>query len=402
MEFPIPTAGSGPGAIKVGADGNLWFTETDANQIASITPQGTVVEYKVPTADSRPTGIARGADGNIWFAETAAAKIGRIAPDGTITEYPLSDETRAAYSLTLGPDGNIWFTDRDRIGKITPRGEITEYWARAFTEPNGIVAGSDGNLWFTESDRFGKITTEGVVTEFALSDFQSRSYFDRQLWTIALGSDGNVWANAAGAIWRMSPTGESTYFPVASNETNGIAAGALGELWFVSLYGNTISRITNEGTIHDYPIPTADCRPFDVTKGPDDNIWFLEQKANKIGVLVTSSLTPDKLLTFDPKLLSFSAPTDVFPTPQSFTVSAPDPASITVSASSFGPWLQISPSSELTTDVVITARVNVKALPCGPAVYSGAVTLAMGAIRQTLPVRLEVLPPVPSLGCSPK
>jgi hypothetical protein len=41
-----------------------------------------VTEFPIPTADSNPVGITRGPDGNLWFTETQANKIGRITPAG--------------------------------------------------------------------------------------------------------------------------------------------------------------------------------------------------------------------------------------------------------------------------------------------------------------------------------
>jgi virginiamycin B lyase len=70
-EFSIPTGASGPSAIAAGADGNLWFTENYANQVARITPGGVVTEVPVPTPAGGPYGITRGPDGNIWFTEFA-------------------------------------------------------------------------------------------------------------------------------------------------------------------------------------------------------------------------------------------------------------------------------------------------------------------------------------------
>jgi hypothetical protein len=41
-EFPVPTTDSGPNVIDAGPDGNLWFTETDANQIGRLALGATV------------------------------------------------------------------------------------------------------------------------------------------------------------------------------------------------------------------------------------------------------------------------------------------------------------------------------------------------------------------------
>lgn len=48
-----------------------------------------ILEYPIPTANSSPQGIAAGPDGNLWFTESNANKIGRITTDGIFTEYPI-------------------------------------------------------------------------------------------------------------------------------------------------------------------------------------------------------------------------------------------------------------------------------------------------------------------------
>src|SRR5262249_45017203 len=55
--FNVGTMNSSSGAIQAGPDGNLWFTEPDANQIGRITPTGQITLFTVPTPGSQPTGI---------------------------------------------------------------------------------------------------------------------------------------------------------------------------------------------------------------------------------------------------------------------------------------------------------------------------------------------------------
>ena len=75
-EFVIPTAGSQPTDIVAGPDGNLWFTETLANQIGTINPTThTITEFATPTSNSAPNTITVGADGNLWFTEGGSSKI---------------------------------------------------------------------------------------------------------------------------------------------------------------------------------------------------------------------------------------------------------------------------------------------------------------------------------------
>jgi streptogramin lyase len=83
-EFPVPTAGGVPNGITAGPDGNLWFTELNADKIGRITPAGEIVEFPLPTTNSQTLGITAGPDGNLWFAESARNQIGRITPAGQL------------------------------------------------------------------------------------------------------------------------------------------------------------------------------------------------------------------------------------------------------------------------------------------------------------------------------
>ena len=80
IEFPVPTANSGPFGITAGPDGNLWFTELVGNKIGRIspTPKHKLVEFPVPMANSEPASITAGPDGNLWFTEFNGNKIGQL------------------------------------------------------------------------------------------------------------------------------------------------------------------------------------------------------------------------------------------------------------------------------------------------------------------------------------
>ena len=124
----------GPNDISAGPDGNLWFTQTtwrtepgqgpvaSGGAIGRITPRGRITEYPLPKATSSPGGIAAGPDGNMWFTEPNANRIGWITPAGVITEYPLPKAGSTPSGITAGPDVNMWFTEMngERIGRISP------------------------------------------------------------------------------------------------------------------------------------------------------------------------------------------------------------------------------------------------------------------------------------------
>jgi streptogramin lyase len=288
-EYPIPTSGSKPSGIAAGPDGNLWFTEANANQIGKITPTGVVTEYPVPSA-SYPDGITTGPDGNLWFGERERAsgvlgKIGKITTAGVITEY-LIPSGRGSDWVSAGPDGNIWFTEptANNIGKITTAGVITEYPVpTANSGLQSITTGPDGNLWFTETsaNQIGKITTAGVITEYLIPTGGNNNAFG-----ITSGPDGNLWfvEFAASKIGKITTAGVITEFsiPTAGGPV-GITRGPDGNLWFTEQNANNIGKITTAGVITEYPVPTANSEPEWITTGPDGNLWFTEFKANQIG-----------------------------------------------------------------------------------------------------------------------
>jgi hypothetical protein len=62
-----------------------------------------------------------------------------------------------------------------------------------------------------------------------------------------------------------------------------ITAGPDGNLWFTEIQSNKIGRISPTGTISEFSLPTAGSVPGDIALGPDGNLWFTEIQSNKIG-----------------------------------------------------------------------------------------------------------------------
>src|SRR5262249_3327923 len=125
-EFPLPAPNSYPGALTLGPDGNLWFTENSpelppesvspADKTRRITPAGAITDFPLPARDGSPGDLMVGPDGNLWFTQYSIssampAVIGRITPAGAVSDFALStagDGLSGLTRLTLGPDGNLW------------------------------------------------------------------------------------------------------------------------------------------------------------------------------------------------------------------------------------------------------------------------------------------------------
>jgi streptogramin lyase/pimeloyl-ACP methyl ester carboxylesterase len=223
VEYQVPTANGLPRGITQGPDGNLWFTEAQANQIGRVTTSGVVTEFPLPMCgptsswNPYPMEIALGADGNLWFTEYGCASIGRITTSGSVTEFPLpsnpSTNNPEPDGITAGPDGNLWFTEDQTgaIGLIDTSGFIQEIPGVGATQ--GITSGPDGNLWFTAAGHnIGLLTTDGLGESFPIP------WLPASATGIASGPDGNLWfADLAGdKIGRITPAGAVTGFPVVT------------------------------------------------------------------------------------------------------------------------------------------------------------------------------------------
>jgi virginiamycin B lyase len=116
-------------------------------------------------------------------------------------------------------------------------------------------------------------------------------------WRIAAGPDGNLWftvsSDPAGPkIGRITPEGAITQFdiPTVPADPSQITIGPDGNLWFTETndFANRIGRVTTSGSIAEFPIPTANSRPDDIAAGPDGALWFTEPNTRKIGRITTS------------------------------------------------------------------------------------------------------------------
>ena len=134
-------------------------------------------------------------------------------------------------------------------------------------------------------------STIGPVTEFS-SGLSAGAKPD----TMALGPDGAMWFSEFGAdrIGRVSQDGSITEYPTsgagltAGAEPSGIVAGPIGDIWFTE-YGTGRLGAIDPATgklVGEYPVPAgASSNPQGIVVGPDGALWFTERGADQIGRL---------------------------------------------------------------------------------------------------------------------
>lgn len=255
---------------------------------AGLVTDGRVHSFVLPQGRG-PVTVTVAPEGTVWFTEGQGNGIGRFDPDtGEYRSFPLPHPDSAPRIIAVGADGNLWFSEHDgnRIGRITPRGELREFdIPTSGSQPRAIALGADGNIWFGEfaGNRIGRITPEGRITEFPLPTPDSGPR------ALAAGPDGNIWYSAfrASRIGRITPQGEITEFPLPRPDSGpgDITAGADGAMWFVMLTGTMdglqvnggrVGRISMDGQVTEFDMPTRTPSPINIAVGPDLNIWYTQ------------------------------------------------------------------------------------------------------------------------------
>ena len=248
----------------------------------------------IPGYISGPESIVRGPDGNMWFVD--GGPVGRITPRGAVTQFSIPDNPGGQLSdIASGPDGNVWVAEKGgRVGRVTPTGDVTMFPRGAkpprCSECNGgqITAGPDGAMWGTDpvGARVWRLSLAGTFAFFSVGHGP---------WAITAGGDGNLWYTMPGEnqIGRITPSGDVTEFPTGSGGDDAageITAGPDGNVWFTEPDANRIGRITPSGVVSSFPAGPGRTAggPEAITTGPDGNLWYATPGANRIGRMTPS------------------------------------------------------------------------------------------------------------------
>jgi virginiamycin B lyase len=114
---------------------------------------------------------------------------------------------------------------------------------------------------------------------------------------IKVGSDGALWfaETGAGQIGRITVDGVVTEYPVptedALDDTQGfVALGPDGAIWFNEDRANKLGRISPDGVVAEYDLPPGTAPIREMVAGPDKTLWVTALDANKIVKLSTDGM----------------------------------------------------------------------------------------------------------------
>lgn len=268
QQITPPNGRSGIMGIVVDAQDTIWFAEQYANYIGHFFPTTnhfqiyplpilTVPDSGMPgkslTLPSAPNDLALDQQGNVWFTELNANALGRLnIQSGKIQQYPLSttkaNQALNPYGIAIDRQGSVWFTEAstNKIGKLDPKtGQISFVSMQGSSTPlMEIAVDTHGTLWATSF-------STGLLLSYNPQTATFTPYYAPSsggLYGIATTPGGQVWVTitAGNAIAQLDPsTGHFIEYVIPSSESLplGVVMGANNSLWFTEAGSNKIGML---------------------------------------------------------------------------------------------------------------------------------------------------------------
>jgi virginiamycin B lyase len=190
----------------------------------------------------------------------------------------------------------FWITGQnyDTLAKVALDGQMTFYSLPAGSGPHGIDFDASGQLWVTLEfeGKIARLDNNGnIVAEYdvALDCSTCPQEINTHPHGLGIGADGKtIWytGKATGTVGKITPDGSiQTYaLPTVGSVPIYIKDGPDGNMWVTELVGNAIARITPDGEVTEFPIPTYNSRPIAIVPEPGgEAMWFTEEAGNKVG-----------------------------------------------------------------------------------------------------------------------
>lgn len=289
-EWPVPVAGAMPSGVAADAQGDVWVTLAEKDQIARFNSRTRAWTYFAPpTPHAGLAGIAVDEDGIVWFTEHAAEKLGRLDPrSGRFTEYKPPTATDIG-SIAAVIDGSVWMTApaSGLLVRMNPAtGRLQEFTTPTQNaHPDAIIAGKDGGVWFCESgsNRIARAEpATGVITEFAAPESDARP---SQLAAV----NGAIYFTdlAGGRLGRLSlADGKFQVWPSPSGPTSqpaAIGADSAGKIWYTESNASRLVRFDPAAQKFSFFVLSydyADARAM--ARDSHGRLWIALPHANKL------------------------------------------------------------------------------------------------------------------------
>jgi virginiamycin B lyase len=153
--YQIESARGGPYGVAVTADGAVWATLQNGNQLLQIAADGTGKTFDLPRGGAVPTDIAVGSGGSVWFLQFRVNRIGRFK-DGQFWDIEADPENAGLSGIAVAPNDDVWFGMMRRASLGRLRNGHIEVFAlpRDHARPFSVAVDRDGNVWYADISGF--------------------------------------------------------------------------------------------------------------------------------------------------------------------------------------------------------------------------------------------------------
>jgi hypothetical protein len=139
------------------ANGSLFVSDYDDDQIHRLAPDGSVAATIGVPAGSGPDQLAVGSDGKVYVTLAKTGKLARFAPaaatgtqaDLVTVTTPYAGTLGHPGGMAVGPYGDLYLLDRGGVWEIAPDGTTYERQT-AWDATEGQVARAGHDLWATD------------------------------------------------------------------------------------------------------------------------------------------------------------------------------------------------------------------------------------------------------------
>jgi streptogramin lyase len=237
-------AGSYPANIAAGLEGEqaLWFATFGGEKahLKKITTAGVVSEVAI---SGEPRHIAAQGSSYMWVTEPSQEEVAQISPTGTVTQRHTAPTGVGPGEIAYAKQENVmWAAAGKQLIRLKATGEVAEFSDPGAGEPRSFVKGYDGYAWFidgeTNNPTIADVKGAGVIGAYKPPVGISPSQ-------LAGGADHRIWFNDAPLSYFGSMTTSGTFTTYWHEMAPPVlfAATPDGHVWFVTSEG-TIGKFT--------------------------------------------------------------------------------------------------------------------------------------------------------------
>lgn len=273
-------------------------TQFGVGSIACLTPSLDVITAFADRFSPGVAGIVAD-NSDMWLIEGGRAT--RVDSADSIRRYLYSSLPAGPTNAVVSSDHSTWLAGAGVLERFFGSGPSQRFrvtypgngpFGLAHDERNGVV--------FAIGHGVGDISVDGDGAEHL-------RFYDTGPWSSPEGviatSDGTIWCtDTRGWLLRVSSDGAVKRYrvPTSPSEPFGIALGPDKAIWFTEFFGAKVGRLDPKaGTIREYRIPYAQSFPTGITAGARD-LWFLDLNNNVGHVTTAGKITEYPILAQSP------------------------------------------------------------------------------------------------------